>query len=217
MTWGPGVPQPPPSRPRRSTRSAHPPARAGSTACGAPPVDASLTAAASRHNRVTTSTLGVLLALVVLSPRRSALCPTRRAHGSLPLQARGTTVVDGKTVPVMQGSTNGLGLGVTPIGPTWDPAQYLLGADNQGRDVAARLLYGGRNRFSSASPPPCCAACSAGPSASSRASSGGLSTPCSLDCSTSCGPSRCICFAICLSVVLLTGGPRRGTVHAQCG
>ena len=39
----------------------------------------------------------------------------------------------------------GLGLGVTPIGPTWDPAHYFLGADNQGRDVMARLLYGGRN------------------------------------------------------------------------
>ncbi len=34
---------------------------------------------------------------------------------------------------------------MTPIGPTWDPAHYFLGADNQGRDVAARLLYGGRN------------------------------------------------------------------------
>ena len=51
----------------------------------------------------------------------------------------------GKTVPVMQPESGGLGLGVTPIGPTWDPEHYFLGADNQGRDVAARLLYGGRN------------------------------------------------------------------------
>lgn len=35
------------------------------------------------------------------------------------------------------------GLGVTPIGPGWRGA-YLLGADAVGRDVAARLLYGGR-------------------------------------------------------------------------
>ena len=53
--------------------------------------------------------------------------------------------IDGRTVPVLEPSTVGLGLGVTPIGPTWDPRTYLLGADNQGRDVAARLLYGGRN------------------------------------------------------------------------
>jgi peptide/nickel transport system permease protein len=57
----------------------------------------------------------------------------------------GTTLVNGKPVPVMKSSTQGLGLGVTPIGPTWDVHHYFLGADEQGRDVAARLLYGGRN------------------------------------------------------------------------
>jgi peptide/nickel transport system permease protein len=31
-----------------------------------------------------------------------------------------------------------------PIGPTWH-SQFLLGADENGRDVAVRLLYGGRN------------------------------------------------------------------------
>jgi peptide/nickel transport system permease protein len=57
----------------------------------------------------------------------------------------GTIMLDGKSVPIMQSSTEGLGLGFTPIGPTWDPTAYMLGADGQGRDVAARLLYGGRN------------------------------------------------------------------------
>jgi peptide/nickel transport system permease protein len=57
----------------------------------------------------------------------------------------GTTIIDGRTVPVLRPSTSGLGLGVTPIGPTWDPRHFFLGADNQGRDVMARLLYGGRN------------------------------------------------------------------------
>ena len=38
-----------------------------------------------------------------------------------------------------------LGIGTTPIGPTWDFHHYFLGADSQGRDVMARLLYGGRN------------------------------------------------------------------------
>ena len=40
-------------------------------------------------------------------------------------------------------TTEGLGLGYTPIGPTWQLGNYFLGADNQGRDVMARLLYGG--------------------------------------------------------------------------
>src|SRR4029079_448954 len=57
----------------------------------------------------------------------------------------GKVLIDGKKVPVMQPSTTGLGLGNTPIGPTWRIGPYLLGADNQGRDVMARLLYGGRN------------------------------------------------------------------------
>ena len=32
-----------------------------------------------------------------------------------------------------------------PIGPTWDIHHYFLGADQSGRDVAVRLLYGGRS------------------------------------------------------------------------
>jgi peptide/nickel transport system permease protein len=39
-------------------------------------------------------------------------------------------------------ATNSVGL---PIGPTWKLSHYFLGADNVGRDVAVRLLYGGRN------------------------------------------------------------------------
>ncbi len=31
-----------------------------------------------------------------------------------------------------------------PIGPTWH-SRFFLGADANGRDVAVRLLYGGRN------------------------------------------------------------------------
>jgi len=57
----------------------------------------------------------------------------------------GSTIVHGKSVPVLASSNTGLGLGVTPIGPTWDIHHYFLGADGQGRDVMARLLYGGRN------------------------------------------------------------------------
>jgi peptide/nickel transport system permease protein len=57
----------------------------------------------------------------------------------------GTIVVNGEEQPVIQESTEGLGLGTTPIGPTWDIHGYFLGADDQGRDVFARMLYGGLN------------------------------------------------------------------------
>src|SRR6266487_5040262 len=57
----------------------------------------------------------------------------------------GTTIVNGKRVPLMQQGGGALRLGETPIGPTWDVHHYFLGADAQGRDVAARLLYGGRS------------------------------------------------------------------------
>ncbi len=48
-----------------------------------------------------------------------------------------TVGVGGKRVDVV--SPTGV-----PIGPTWK-ARFLLGADSNGRDVAVRLLYGGRN------------------------------------------------------------------------
>jgi peptide/nickel transport system permease protein len=54
-------------------------------------------------------------------------------------------MVDGEEQPVIEESTEGLGLGTTPIGPTWDIHGYFLGADDQGRDVMARMLYGGLN------------------------------------------------------------------------
>lgn len=83
--------------------------------------------------------LGVV-ALCVLAPLYADLA------GSDPFRSNlgGKIEIAGERVLVMQPSTTGLGLGVTPIGPTWTTT-YLLGADNQGRDVAARLLYGGRN------------------------------------------------------------------------
>ena len=53
--------------------------------------------------------------------------------------------MNGKRVPILQEGGGALGIGTTPIGPTWDFHHYFLGADGQGRDVMARLLYGGRN------------------------------------------------------------------------
>lgn len=54
-------------------------------------------------------------------------------------------MIGGEQRPVMELPTTGLALGYTPIGPTWELGNYFLGADNQGRDVMARLLYGGLN------------------------------------------------------------------------
>src|SRR5438067_13728377 len=97
------------------------------------------------RNRVAMAMVGVLVLIVALC-LAAPLYAKHVAHTD-PFQSHlsATTVVNGKQVPVMQQSSTGLGLGVTPIGPTWDPHHYLLGADNQGRDVVARLLYGGRN------------------------------------------------------------------------
>lgn len=53
--------------------------------------------------------------------------------------------LNGAEQPVMELPKTGLALGYTPIGPTWELGNYFLGADNQGRDVMARLLYGGLN------------------------------------------------------------------------
>ena len=55
----------------------------------------------------------------------------------------GSTEVDGQPVDIIQAETGGLGIGTTPIGPTLG-RHYFLGADGQGRDVMARLFYGGR-------------------------------------------------------------------------
>ena len=95
------------------------------------------------RNRIALAMLGVFVAIVVL-----CLAAPIYAHDIAhtdPFRSHlvGTTIVHGKTVQVMPPSSSGLG--VTPIGPTWDLHHYFLGADNQGRDVAARLLYGGRN------------------------------------------------------------------------
>ncbi len=50
----------------------------------------------------------------------------------------GTINVGGKSEYIL--SLTGI-----PIGPTWDIHHYFLGADTNGRDVAVRLLYGGRS------------------------------------------------------------------------
>ncbi|MBV8916315.1 MAG: ABC transporter permease [Acetobacteraceae bacterium] len=79
-----------------------------------------------------------VLALIVLA---CLLAPiyARLVSGTDPFRSNPSGTVAGS--PVL---AEDAGLGVTPIGPGWRGA-YLLGADQLGRDVAARLLYGGRN------------------------------------------------------------------------
>lgn len=95
------------------------------------------------RDRTAMAALGVL-ALLVLACLAAPLYAARIA-GSDPFRSNpgGDAIVEGRRVPVLAENTGGLGLGTTPLGPTWRGA-YLLGADGQGRDVAARLLYGGR-------------------------------------------------------------------------
>jgi peptide/nickel transport system permease protein len=95
-----------------------------------------------RRNRIALAALGVF-ALIVVVCLAAPLYADHVAHTDpFTSNVSGTTIDDGASVPVMQ---EGPGLGTTPIGPTWDIRHYFLGADGQGRDVAARLLYGGRN------------------------------------------------------------------------
>jgi peptide/nickel transport system permease protein len=98
-----------------------------------------------RRDKVAMGAL-VALVLIVLACLLAPVYEKDVAHtDAFRSNVNGSTVVDGRTVPILASSTEGLGLGVNPIGPTWDAGHFLLGADNQGRDVAARLLYGGRN------------------------------------------------------------------------
>jgi peptide/nickel transport system permease protein len=95
------------------------------------------------RNRLAMTALA-LFVLIVLISFSAPLYADYVAHTS-PFRSNltGTTTVNGKRVDVLQQGTNALGLGETPIGPTWQ-RNYFLGADSQGRDVAARVLYGGR-------------------------------------------------------------------------
>jgi peptide/nickel transport system permease protein len=88
----------------------------------------------------------VVLVLIVLACIAAPLYANRIAHvDPFTSNVDGSYTIDGVTKPVLVASTEGLGLGVNPIGPTWVFSTYFLGADNQGRDVFARMLYGGRN------------------------------------------------------------------------
>jgi peptide/nickel transport system permease protein len=90
-----------------------------------------------RRNRVALASGALFLAIVALC----LLAPVYAAdvaHTTAGVNHVTDTVTEGgKRVDVV--SPGGL-----PIGPTWH-GRFLLGADQNGRDIAVRLLYGGRN------------------------------------------------------------------------
>ena len=95
------------------------------------------------RNRLAMAALG-LFGLIVAVSFAAPLYAHHVAHtDAFASNINGTTVVDGKRVDVIQQGTGKLGLGEVPLGPTWH-SNYLVGADQQGRDVMARVLYGGR-------------------------------------------------------------------------
>jgi peptide/nickel transport system permease protein len=97
------------------------------------------------RNRLAMAAL-VLFLLIVVACLAAPVYAYHVAHvNPLAPNLNGTTVINGKVVPVMQQGGGTLKLGETPIGPTWDPYHYALGADDIGRDVASLILYGGRS------------------------------------------------------------------------
>jgi peptide/nickel transport system permease protein len=90
-----------------------------------------------RRNKVALA-FGALFLLIVVLCLLAPFYAHHIAHsGPNDNHITDTVKVDGKTKDVVSPS------GV-PIGPTWQ-GRFLLGADSNGRDIAVRLLYGGRN------------------------------------------------------------------------
>jgi peptide/nickel transport system permease protein len=107
-----------------------------------------------RRNRVALAFLALFVLIVVAC----LLAPVYANHvshlGENDENAGGVITVNGKRVPVLSQSKTTIVNGIpnvvpggVPIGPQWGAAggQYILGADELGRDVTTRLLYGGRN------------------------------------------------------------------------
>jgi peptide/nickel transport system permease protein len=108
-----------------------------------------------RRNWVALTFLGLFLLIVVCC----LLAPVYSAHvsgvGPNDTNINGTIVVNGHKLDVVSnggvtiapnGTVSVKPAGV-PIGPQWFSAggKYVLGADNLGRDIATRILYGGEN------------------------------------------------------------------------
>jgi peptide/nickel transport system permease protein len=103
-----------------------------------------------RRNYVALAFLGIFV-LIVVACLGAGLYADHVAHTGPNENHLGETFTrDGQQVPVVSvgGFINGeFKAGGIPVGPQlWHAGgKYVLGADSQGRDVAVRLLYGGRN------------------------------------------------------------------------
>jgi peptide/nickel transport system permease protein len=102
-----------------------------------------------RRNKVALASLAVFL-LIVVACLLAPLYANHVAHaGPNDQHVLGTVNVNGKKVDIVSkgGIINGKLVASIPIGPQWFNAggKFVLGADRLGRDVAVRLLYGGRN------------------------------------------------------------------------
>jgi peptide/nickel transport system permease protein len=102
-----------------------------------------------RRNYVAFAALALFL-LVILSCALAPLYAHHVAHaGPNDQHVLQKVTVNGKQVDVVSqgGIIKGKLVASIPIGPQWGAAggKYVLGADRLGRDVAVRLLYGGRN------------------------------------------------------------------------
>lgn len=89
-----------------------------------------------RHNRIAL-TFAIIFAIIVIACLLAPVYANHIAHiGPNTNNVSGQIKVNGKLTNVV--SVEGV-----PVGPTWH-SKYFFGADKLGRDVAVRLLYGGR-------------------------------------------------------------------------
>ena len=94
----------------------------------------------------TAAMLSAAVLLLIVAASASAPFYARHIARNDPFRPNldGSVMLGGRTLDILQPADNPLHLGSAPIGPTWR-GPYFLGADGQGRDVFARLLYGGLN------------------------------------------------------------------------
>jgi peptide/nickel transport system permease protein len=91
-----------------------------------------------RRNKVALAFLGLFVLIVIVSLLAPVYSHDIAHIGPNENNITGQIRVGGKLKDVVSPS------GV-PVGPTFNVKHYFFGADNNGRDVAVRLLYGGRN------------------------------------------------------------------------